>query len=914
MNSIFLGDMQLTKQEIAESQIIVTTPEKYDVVTRNGGEGTLGTMVSLIILDEIHLLADTDRGPVIESIISRTLRYVESSQKVVRLVGLSATLPNYHDVAMFLGARAGLFYFGPEYRPVPLLQSFVGVTEINRLQREAMYNKLAYNKMKKALQMGKQVMIFVHSRKNTSSTLDVFLDLIGKDTDPFVIDNCGHEQFVMWKKQVDKSANLQLQKYFYAGMGIHHAGMLRSDRTLTEQLFEKGLIKVLCCTATLAWGVNLPGHTVIIKGTELYDPERGGFVDISILDVVQIFGRAGRPQYDTSGHGIIITSHNSLPKYLGLLGNQIPIESGLLNSIADHLNAEIVNGTVNNIKEGKEWLSYTFLYLRMCKNPMAYGISMDERLQDPTLEDRKHQIILDAAKKLDSCRMIRFDSRTGNFGVTDIGRVASHYYIKHTSIDAFNTCLNEHLSNAEALAVLCSSMEFDQLKLRNEEVGELSNLEKHVSVPIVKSDTTARKVNVLLQNLLSSKSVSSFTLQSDSNYIAQNGGRIARALFEICLKRGWVTLAKFYLQLTQCIDKRVSFDHTPLRQFNCLPYDIIRKIEEGEIDLDQVVEMNSREVGALIHNQKLGSLVLTLTRNLPYLFVDISVQPITREILRISLSISSDFVWSDRYHGKAVSFILWIEDGQSEYVYHNEQFILTKKQKDDTRRLEFFVPIHLRPPSQLFLRVIAEHWHGCESLFPISFKHLLLPDIMPSHSNLLDMHPVPKAALQNPLFESLYKFDYFNPIQTQLFHVLYHTDENILLGAPTGSGKTIVGELAILRLLNKAQESGGMKTIYVAPLKALARERLVDWRNKLGSTLGLSVMELTGDFTPDSKELSAADILIVTPEKWDSISRGWQYRDYVKKVGLIILDEVHLLGVDRGPVLVRKLFSYLSFL
>lgn len=76
-------------------------------------------------------------------------------------------------------------------------------------------------------------------------------------------------------------------------MGVHHAGMLRNDRTLTEQLFESGLIKVLCCTATLAWGVNLPAHTVIIKGTEIYEPERGGFVDLGILDVLQIFGRAG---------------------------------------------------------------------------------------------------------------------------------------------------------------------------------------------------------------------------------------------------------------------------------------------------------------------------------------------------------------------------------------------------------------------------------------------------------------------------------------------------------------------------------------------------------------------------------------------------------------------------------------------
>ena len=57
-----------------------------------------------------------------------------------------------------------------------------------------------------------------------------------------------------------------------------------------EKLFALGAIKVLVCTATLAWGVNLPAHTVIIKGTRMYDAQKGSFVDVSMLDVMQIFG------------------------------------------------------------------------------------------------------------------------------------------------------------------------------------------------------------------------------------------------------------------------------------------------------------------------------------------------------------------------------------------------------------------------------------------------------------------------------------------------------------------------------------------------------------------------------------------------------------------------------------------------
>jgi len=115
LNSV--GDMQLTKAEIARTQIIVTTPEKWDVVTRKPtGEGELASVrqpnlpcllltekqiLKLLIIDEVHLLND-ERGAVIETIVARTLRQVESSQSMIRIVGLSATLPNYKDVASFL--------------------------------------------------------------------------------------------------------------------------------------------------------------------------------------------------------------------------------------------------------------------------------------------------------------------------------------------------------------------------------------------------------------------------------------------------------------------------------------------------------------------------------------------------------------------------------------------------------------------------------------------------------------------------------------------------------------------------------------------------------------------------------------------------------------------------------------------
>ena len=70
------------------------------------------------------------------------------------------------------------------------------------------------------------------------------------------------------------------------------------------------------------------------------------------------------------------------------------------------------------------------------------------------------------------------------------------------------------------------------------------------------------------------------------------------------------------------------------------------------------------------------------------------------------------------------------------------------------------------------------------------------------------------------------------------------------------------------------------------PPKALVRERVDDWRSPAGlcAKLGKTLVELTGDHTPDMRALQRADIIVATPEKWDGVSRGWASRAYVTKV------------------------------
>ena len=76
-----------------------------------------------------------------------------------------------------------------------------------------------------------------------------------------------------------------------------------------------------------------------------------------------MMGRAGRPQFDTKGEGVMITNHSELQYYLSLMNQQLPIESQFLNKLADCLNAEVVLGTIQNVKEAVDWLGYVTLLL-----------------------------------------------------------------------------------------------------------------------------------------------------------------------------------------------------------------------------------------------------------------------------------------------------------------------------------------------------------------------------------------------------------------------------------------------------------------------------------------------------------------------------------------------------------------------
>lgn len=183
--------------------------------------------------------------------------------------------------------------------------------------------------MIKQYSQGKQVLIFCLSKKAAET---LAFNLIGK------IGAQPNHNFRM-SNSLDQNYSFQdpnLEKLVTNRIAYHHASLPYDDRAYIEGLYLNGNILVLVSTSTLAFGVNLPAHLVIIKGTNQWRGTNKGYEKLSKSIVLQMVGRAGRVGYDTSGYAIIMTSSEDKGYYDFVEKNEMEVvESTLQNMIVE---------------------------------------------------------------------------------------------------------------------------------------------------------------------------------------------------------------------------------------------------------------------------------------------------------------------------------------------------------------------------------------------------------------------------------------------------------------------------------------------------------------------------------------------------------------------------------------------------
>ncbi|XP_042322051.1 probable ATP-dependent DNA helicase HFM1 isoform X2 [Sceloporus undulatus] len=529
--------------EIQHAHIILTTPEKWDSMTRKWRDNSLVQLVRLILIDEVHVVKDESRGATLEVVVSR-MKTVQSSLShgsensdsvlSMRFVAVSATIPNAEDIAEWLSDGKGpavCLKIDERYRPVKLHKVVLGFP-CSSNQTEFKFDLTLNYKVASVIQTYSEqrpTLVFCATRKGVQQAAAV----LAKDA-KFIMNV---EQLERLQKCAKSIKEAKLRELLICGIAYHHAGVEVSDRKIIEAAFNMGDIPVLFTTSTLAMGVNLPAHLVVIKSTMHY--AGGMFQEYSETDILQMIGRAGRPQFDTTATAVIMTRLSTRDKYVQMLNGADTIESSLHMHLIEHLNAEIVLHTITDVNIALEWIRSTFLYIRALKNPTYYGFSPG--LDRGGIEEKLQELCLKNLNDLSSFDLIKMEDKL-YFKPTETGRLMAWYYI---AFDTMKKCFvikgNETLS--ELVTLISSCNEFLDIKLRTNEKKILNTLNKDknritIRYPMEgKIKTREMKVNCLIQAQLGCIPIQDFTLTQDIGKIFRSGVRLSKWLSEFLASR-----------------------------------------------------------------------------------------------------------------------------------------------------------------------------------------------------------------------------------------------------------------------------------------------------------------------------------------------------------------------------------------
>lgn len=354
------GDYDSADPWLHNADIIISTNEKMDSLFRHRASWLRD--IKFVIADEVHLIGDQHRGPTLEMVLTR-LKWMNPH---LRILALSATIPNAADIARWLDAKL----VESDWRPVPLREGvffndaiIFNDGMVRWVERESDLD--AINLSLETIREGGQVLIFLNTRKATEaltkSTCRYIIELLSED-DKSSLARLSEE--VLGASLEPTRLCKKLSECVLNGVAFHHAGINSSQRRLVEDAFRANRIKLVAATTTLAMGLNLPSRRVIIRDWWRYEPGFG-MKPVPVIEIKQMSGRAGRPGLDEYGEAVIIAKNKRDEDYLFeryIKGKPEDIESRIGNEAAlrTHILASIAGLFTKNRPELLDFMRKTY--------------------------------------------------------------------------------------------------------------------------------------------------------------------------------------------------------------------------------------------------------------------------------------------------------------------------------------------------------------------------------------------------------------------------------------------------------------------------------------------------------------------------------------------------------------------------
>lgn len=343
------------------------------------------------------------------------------------------------------------------------------------------------------------------------------------------------------------------------GVGFVHETMSEEERTLVELLFSAGHVGVLVAPQTMAWRLSVQVHAVVIMDTQQYDGREHKYVDVPVSDLLQMMGRASRPDVDDVGVCHVLTASSKREALRRFLFEPLPLESHLDLHLHDAFTAEVVAGTIESKQDAVDWLTWSFFYRRLPQNPNYYGLA---GATPRHLSDHLSELVERTLADLATSRCISVDDDEGTVASLNLGVIASYYRVAYTTLELFHASLTPKTKRRGLLEILAASSEFAELPVRHGEDRLLENLARHLPQAMA-AGTRFRdphtKANVLLQAHFSRTPLPA-DLRLDRDEVVRKALPLVGALVDVIASNGWMRPAIAAMELSQMCVQAVWVD------------------------------------------------------------------------------------------------------------------------------------------------------------------------------------------------------------------------------------------------------------------------------------------------------------------------------------------------------------------
>ncbi|ODO08415.1 ATP-dependent DNA helicase HFM1/MER3 [Cryptococcus wingfieldii CBS 7118] len=799
------GNASTIYNSIRGADLIVTTPEKFDSMTRRSRNmENMAHRLRLIMIDEVHILRES-RGATLEVVISR----MKGLGKGIRFVALSATVPNIDDIARWLGpARyeygqlsrgviigkdldkkktqgetnvddmpmAKVYKFGEEFRPVPLSRETYGIDSggndwalASRMDKELFPILLKHA-------AGQPVLVFCPTRKSCQATADLIFSMYEESRAKGLKLPWQHPPGVRLDLQDKRISELST-----CGIAVHHAGLDYGDRRAIEDGFRDGKLHMIASTSTLAVGVNLPAHTVVIKGVMAWQGPATGFKEYSDIDIQQMMGRAGRPQYDKSGVVVVMCERSKVRKYETMLRSQTVLESCLHENLTEYINSEIGLGTITSVYSAQEWYS-SFFHIRIQQNPRYYALSnaKDKPAHDSWEEWLDHYV----EEALLNLERDGFIERSEDDGLTptETGKIMSGSMISYGTMCSIKE-MSPMSTLQDLLEILAGATEFADLRIRQGESSFLNKLRdnQEIRFPLgEKVQNYADKVflmlqvtfgNIILDDIVKKTEISPpiQTLMAIYNHAP----RIAKAIVQFALNREYGTAARSALELHRTLSGKAWEDSpTIFRQIPSIgPKSICVLGQNGISTFEELLDVGTEKIQLWLNrNSEFARGIHDQARRMPRFHVSIEEEGMNYDgasnVLNLRINIRpKSKVLSTESKGKRGGFIT-LYNLSTLFLRQDGSFIGYRRmelRKLDNKDTSFVLPVTLDRRCEKVVAVVAavDEVAGCCTMeeYETHLDSSVYPEDMeeqdealaqnPSQRTLVEPDPEPEERLPN---------------------------------------------------------------------------------------------------------------------------------------------------------------------